>query len=785
MEQMPSLLSVRSLLLLLFVLLMVFCATSKALALVSLEAGVSAIRKVQAASAPTRMINYSTSTASIAKPGCRDRCGNVSIPYPFGMDSGNCYLSTGFKIYCDSSYNPPVAFLMSGHADRLYEILELTQDYVRINKLAPAICDLDNTTSITSKLVDPLTNSTAPNFFGTPFTISNTLNKFTVLGCNIFGVISPLQVSIFGDGSNFTSIGCATRCVFNESIDIPSPCLGNGCCKVSIPDRLSNFIIRIEKISSGAKVINPFFSRGPCVHAFLVEQEYKVDDIILAEDDTSVPVILDWAITDGFLTCQQAQSNLSQYACGRNTDCLESYNSPGYRCKCLKGYGGNPYLPGGCQDIDECEELNKCGKGVNCLNTPGSYNCVCSPGKLLVTDELGLQCMPNKRNLLIVVGVPLGIGVSVIVLVLLGISYWLYNGFQKRKQDKLKQNHFARNGGLLLKQKVHSSDGRVEKAAKIFETEELEKATNYFNPSRIIGKGGHGTVYKGMLPGGEIVAIKKSRLVDETQVDQFINEVVILSQINHRHIVKLLGCCLETQVPLLVYEFISNGTLAYHLRVEEGDNASLSWKDRVRIASEIAGALAYLHLDASAPIFHRDIKSDNILLDENYKAKVSDFGISRSIPVDKTHLTTLVKGTFGYLDPEYFHSSQFTDKSDVYSFGMVLAELLTGERAISQIRHEEEESLAFYLINSMKESRLFGILDSRVRNEAAEDDVMVVAELAKRCLKYVGKKRPDMKEVALSLSWLHEKLSRDGILKLQETEANSDNGSVLIYPFLD
>ncbi|KAI3864905.1 hypothetical protein MKW92_048021 [Papaver armeniacum] len=363
--------------------------------------------KVQAASAPTRTINNSTSTGNIAKPGCRDRCGNVSIPYPFGMDSGNCYLNIGFKIYCNSSYNPPVAFLISGHAVRLYEILELTQDYVRINISAPAICDLDNTTSITSKLIDPLTNSTAPNFFGTPFTISNTLNKFTVLGCNIFGVISPLQVSIFGDGSNFTSIGCATRCASNESIATPSPCLGNGCCKVSIPDRLSNFIIKIEKISSGARVIVPFSSKGPCVHAFIVEQEYKVDDIILSKD-TSVPVILDWAITDGFLTCQQAQSNLSMYACGRNTDCIESYNSPGYRCKCLKGYGGNAYLPGGCQDIDECEELNKCGKGVNCLNTPGGYNCVCSPGKLLVTDELGLQCMPYKRNLLIAVAVPLG-----------------------------------------------------------------------------------------------------------------------------------------------------------------------------------------------------------------------------------------------------------------------------------------------------------------------------------------------------------------------------------------
>ncbi|KAI3965604.1 hypothetical protein MKX01_010561 [Papaver californicum] len=782
---MPSLLSVRNLQLLLFVPLMLFCATSKALALVSSEASVAAISKVQAASAPTRMINNITSIGSIAKTGCRDRCGNVSIPYPFGMDSSNCYLSIGFKIYCNYSYSPPVAFLKSGHADRLYEVLELTEDYVRINVSAPAICDMDNATSIKSKLIDPLTNSTAPNFFGTPFTISNTLNKFTVLGCNIFGVISPLQVRIFGDGSNFTSIGCATRCVFNESIAIPSPCLGNGCCKVSIPDRLSNFIIKIEKVSSDAGFIRPFRSKGPCVHTFLVDQEYRVDDIILSDDDAFVPVILDWAIADDFFTCQQAQSNLSMYACGRNTDCLESYNSPGYRCKCLKGYEGNPYLPSGCQDNDECEELNKCGKGVNCVNTPGGYNCVCSSGKLLVTNELGLQCMPNKRSLLITVAVPLGIGVSVTVLLLLGMGYWLYNRFQKRKQDKLKQNHFARNGGLLLKQKLNSSDGRVEKAAKILVTEELEKATNNFNPSRIIGKGGHGTVYKGMLPGGEIVAIKKSRLVDETQVDQFINEVVILSQINHRHIVKLLGCCLETQVPLLVYEFISNGTLSYHLHIEEGDSASLSWKDRVRIASEIAGALAYLHLDASAPIFHRDIKSDNILLDENYKAKLSDFGISRSIPVDKTHLTTRVQGTFGYLDPEFFHSSQFTDKSDVYSFGIVLAELLTGERAISQVRKEEEESLALYFINSMKESRLFEILDARVNNEADKDDVLVVAKLTVRCLKYVGKKRPDMKEVSLALGGLHEKLSRDRILKLQETEANSENGSILIHPFWD
>ncbi|KAI3995948.1 hypothetical protein MKX01_004103 [Papaver californicum] len=340
----------------------------------------------------------------------------------------------------------------------------------------------------------------------------------------------------------------------------------------------------------------------------------------------------------------------------------------------------------------------------------------------------------------------------------------MYIRIEKTKQMKLKHKHFTRNGGLLLNQKITSIEGGVERTAKIFVAEELEKTTDNFNPSRIIGKGGYGTVYKGMLSNGEIVAIKKSTLVDENQVDQFINEVAILSQINHRHIVRMLGCCLETHVPLLVYEFVLNGTLSDHLHVREGDHESLlSWKDRVRIASEVAGALAYLHSDAFMPIFHRDIKSTNILLDEKYRAKVSDFGISRSATVDSTHLTTLVQGTFGYLDPEYFHSGQFTDKSDVYSFGIVLVEILTGETALSKIREEEEKSLALYFIKSLKENRLSVLLDTRVLNEGDTDDILLVGRLAKKCLKYVGKKRPTMKEVSLSLGGLHEKLSKDSV----------------------
>ncbi|CAN1287503.1 Wall-associated receptor kinase-like 2 [Linum perenne] len=347
-----------------------------------------------------------------------------------------------------------------------------------------------------------------------------------------------------------------------------------------------------------------------------------------------------------------------------------------------------------------------------------------------------------------------GIGIGIGLLGSFLILYKLIQYLKRRKNQIHKQKMFKQNGGVLLQQKLTSYPGSHENA-KLFTEEELKRATDNYNQSRFLGQGGFGTVYKGMLPDGTIVAVKKSKNIDKTQIQQFINEVVILSQINHRHIVKLLGCCLETELPLLVYEFIPNGTISSHIQ-GDSTNCGIRWDDRFRIAGEVAGAVAYMHSAASFPIYHRDIKSSNILLDAKLSAKVADFGTSKSVPDDKTHLTTLVQGTFGYLDPEYFHTSQFTDKSDVYSFGVVLVELLTGQKPISFTRGEEERSLVAHFISATKEEEhgLIRILDPVVSREAREADLVSIAELAVRCLRLNGKKRPTMREVAMELDGL-------------------------------
>ncbi|KAL6572241.1 hypothetical protein OROMI_013199 [Orobanche minor] len=285
--------------------------------------------------------------------------------------------------------------------------------------------------------------------------------------------------------------------------------------------------------------------------------------------------------------------------------------------------------------------------------------------------------------------------------------------------------------------------------AKIYSEFDLKKATKNFHTSMIVGEGGYGTVYQGFLHGDGVVAIKKAKQAPK-QIDQFTNEVILLSQIKHKNVVKLLGCCLETEYPLLVYEFISNGTLSHHVH-DKAKAPSFSWDSRLRIAAEVASVLSYLHSDAaSTPIIHRDVKCENILLDHAFTAKVSDFGASRLVPLDPSQLSTMVQGTFGYLDPEYMLTSQLNEKSDVYSFGVVLVELLTGMRALSYDRPEEERNLANLFVMK-KDQDLLGIFEDNVVREGSEEELMKVCVVARSCLKVRGEERPSMREVAMEL----------------------------------
>lgn len=336
------------------------------------------------------------------------------------------------------------------------------------------------------------------------------------------------------------------------------------------------------------------------------------------------------------------------------------------------------------------------------------------------------------------------VGISISTVFLLLCIFTVVIQYQKRKLIKEKDGFFKQNGGFILLEKMRSR--RVD-TVRVFSKEELENATNNFDKRRELGRGGHGTVYKGIMKDNRVVAIKRSKVCNTNQKDEFVQEIIILSQINHRNVVRLLGCCLEVEVPMLVYEFIPNSTL-FQLVHSEGSFISLD--DRLRIALESAEALAYLHSSAFPPIIHGDVKSSNILLDDNYTAKVTDFGGSHMLAKNETQFMTMVQGTLGYLDPEYLQERQLTEKSDVYSFGVVILELITRKTAIYSEDSSERKGLASSFMMAMKENKLQDMLDKSIIGVGMEP-LRVISELAKKCLSMKGDERPQMTEVVEQL----------------------------------
>ncbi|KAK6778344.1 hypothetical protein RDI58_025062 [Solanum bulbocastanum] len=576
-----------------------------------------------------------TKGTNVTKPGCPKQGGNVTVPYPFGIGSG-CAFDSGFEIHCNNSEKPLI--------ENNLTVYDISDAELRISNVFGWRCYNSTGAVISEDMV-------SKNFLeSSPYSFS-ALNRFIVVGCDDYGSIM---------GPNNFEYGCSVSCTRREDVMKGGECMGKGSCQKQIPKGLKYYNTTMSSTRNHTDVL----SFNLCGYAFLGEadsfhfrglpdlgDDYTID-IFYQRLKATVPIVLDWAI--GNLTRAQALERREDYACRENSHCVDSDTGlGGYRCSCNTGYHGNPYLNQGCQDIDECADpsTNSCER--ICINIPGSYNCSCPDG---YTDD-----GKNDGR----------IGIGFISLVV-GIS-WLYFSIKKRKLIKVREKFFQQNGGLLLQQRISTKEGGVE-ATRIFTADELKKATNSYANDRILGRGGNGIVYRGVLHDTRIVAIKKSRTVDESQIEQFINEVVILTQINHRNVVRLFGCCLEDEVPLLVYECVSEGDLYEHIHNQRGAGC-LNWQNRLRIAAETATALAYLHSFAPMPIIHRDVKSANILLDNVYTAKVADFGASRLIPLDQTHVATLVQGTSGYLDPEYFRTSQLTDKSDVYSFGVVLAEL--------------------------------------------------------------------------------------------------------------
>ncbi|KAF6992765.1 hypothetical protein CFC21_009728 [Triticum aestivum] len=659
--------------------------------------------------------------------GCQAMCGNISVPFPFGMNQG-CFVE-GFQVACDDSFDPPRLFLFYNRTGPRTSFSEMGE--AAYSTPTPVTSDptLEKRWEVPVELMDISIAKSEARAYGLVRSDCSTSARDHLLKLQFTWLYQPFYLS---EKRNFlVGVGRDVRARMSDyllgSASPDTTCYSSigPTCEDAFPKGsiLNRFGVTFEPDN------NTSWESSPCLYGMVVESSwYNFSDedmrgyeVLSNKYSRGVPMVLDFAFRDG--SCPGADSSVRPgYRCvNGNSSCVNSTSAEGYFCKCLEHYDGNPYIPNGCQDINECElreqnpdlrDLYPCD-GI-CKNRLGGYDCRCKPG--MKGDAIKGTC---TEKLPLAAKVTVGIAAMIVVLVLMVMVHQLLK-FRR---------FYEQNGGPVLK---------GVKNIRIYTRKQIKQMTN--NYRRVIGEGHFGKVYLGTLKDKKQVAIKKSIKVDNHMKKEFTDEVIIQSAMRHKNIVMLIGCCLQLDVPTLVYEFVARGSL-YDVLFKCRDKILVG--TRLWIAAGSAEGLTYMHSAGESTIRHGDVKSANILLDEKFTPKVSDFGTSKLLARGKDEMTELVIGDMSYIDPVYMEQGIVTQKSDVYGFGVVLIELITRRPAT----YDAERSYVANFVEAFVEKRGRSFIDNDITSEADINLLEMVGGVAVDCLKPNPEERQDMKQV--------------------------------------